>query len=246
MERSIEDYYFKFMAPEPYKGTAISRLYRAKITQIQMMRDRQYEVPAEELEVLELGIVDFIARYQQKSRDRNQSFRAALNQLYVGLDGEVNQGKQTYVYYPDTPEDKKQLSLDKDFVEGLSNMQGLTGLLVISDLPLSAAARKVIAGLKSYHIQDFLYTDLDHNVTQHFLVPEHDLMTAGEKKGFLSRNKLKLTQNPVISVADPIARYYGAREGQMFKIHRQNLAYESLVPDSLSYRVVLDRPLTKD
>jgi DNA-directed RNA polymerases I, II, and III subunit RPABC1 len=71
-------------------------------------------------------------------------------------------------------------------------------------------------------IEAFAEDDLVVNITKHKLMPRHRLLTSHEKKDFLTNGKFKETQLPLISVSDPMARYHGARRGDIFEITRKS------------------------
>jgi DNA-directed RNA polymerase subunit H (RpoH/RPB5) len=66
-------------------------------------------------------------------------------------------------------------------------------------------------------------------------------MSEEEQKEFLKDNKEKnfLQRLPKIFDTDPVARYYGAVPGQMFKIIRESLQDDLLVRYSEFYRYVV-------
>jgi DNA-directed RNA polymerase I, II, and III subunit RPABC1 len=80
----------------------------------------------------------------------------------------------------------------------------------------------------------FLMSELVFNRTKHRLVPKHVLMTEVEKRDVLSTYDCRDTQIPRMVTTDYIARYFGAKAGDMFKIFRPS-------PSSgmyITYRVV--------
>jgi DNA-directed RNA polymerase I, II, and III subunit RPABC1 len=80
----------------------------------------------------------------------------------------------------------------------------------------------------------FLMSELIFNRTKHRLVPKHVLISEVEKKDVLSTYDCRDTQIPRMVTTDYIARYFGAKAGDMFKIHRPS-------PSSgmyITYRVV--------
>ena len=58
------------------------------------------------------------------------------------------------------------------------------------------------------------------DITEHELVPLHEVMTDEEKAVLLKRYKLSETQLPRMQKTDPITRYYGLRKGQIVRIIR--------------------------
>jgi DNA-directed RNA polymerase I, II, and III subunit RPABC1 len=80
----------------------------------------------------------------------------------------------------------------------------------------------------------FLSSELVFNRTKHRLVPKHVLLNEAEKKDVLSTYDCRDTQIPRMVFTDYVARYYGAKQGSMFKIYRPS-------PSSgvyITYRVV--------
>lgn len=73
-----------------------------------------------------------------------------------------------------------------------------------------------------YNIETFKIGSLGINITKHSLVPQHKLMTDGEEISKLKKalGIHTLDTLPVMSKSDPVAKYYGAKVGDLFKITR--------------------------
>lgn len=53
---------------------------------------------------------------------------------------------------------------------------------------MSPAAKKTLQEMQSeYHLEDFSESDLLVNITKHFLVPKHTIMTSEEKTALIKR-----------------------------------------------------------
>lgn len=107
-------------------------------------------------------------------------------------------------------------------------------LIVRNDL--TSSAKKALEDMApKYIIEMFTESELLFNVTEHQLVPEHIVLTSEEKRELLDRYKLKESQLPRMQTADPIARYFGLKSGQVVKIVRPSETSGRYV----SYRLVM-------
>ena len=86
-------------------------------------------------------------------------------------------------------------------------------------------------------LQTFLLDDLQFNPTKHkFLVPKHELITDEKTiEDLVERCQVKTRYHmPIILRSDPIARYFGAKVGQVMKITRVSPA----AGEAIVYRCV--------
>ena len=74
---------------------------------------------------------------------------------------------------------------------------------------------------KKIFVQYFHLDTLTFNVTKHSLVPRHEILTKDESEQLVkSLHIMHIKKLPKISSSDPIAKYYGLKRGQVFRITR--------------------------
>ena len=86
-----------------------------------------------------------------------------------------------------------------------------------------------------FHIDLFSENDLLVDITEHFLVPPHILLSEAETKDLLERLSVPADKLPKIDVNDPVCRYYGFKPGQVIRIIRDSLVGGRTV----AFRVVM-------
>ncbi|RDB25809.1 DNA-directed RNA polymerases I, II, and III subunit RPABC1 [Hypsizygus marmoreus] len=187
-----------------------AKLWKVNRTIHELVKDRGFAVSDEEIY---LDLATFKSQYT--TNDSGAVDRGRLN-FYTS--SRTNPSDQIFVFF----------SEEKSV--GVKTMRKLLGILeeksiqrgiIVFPGNMTPSARKVIVAMAAqYRLEEFSESDLLVNIVHHTLVPRHDVLTPEEKKILLEKYRLKETQLPRIQLADPVARYYGLRRGQVVKITR--------------------------
>ncbi|EGN99095.1 hypothetical protein SERLA73DRAFT_181909 [Serpula lacrymans var. lacrymans S7.3] len=186
-----------------------AKLWKVNRTIHELVKDRGFAVSDDEIH---MDLVTFRSHYA------NNGGSVDRNQLNFFTNSRTNPTDQIFVFFSD----EKSV--------GVKTMRKLLGILeeksiqrgiIVFPGNMTPSARKVIAAMAAqYRLEEFSESDLLVNITHHTLVPKHEVLTPEEKKTLLEKYRLKETQLPRIQLADPVARYYGLRRGQVVKITR--------------------------
>lgn len=232
----------------------MSTLAKIKQNQIEMVRDRGYTIPADEIPLETIT---------------DKMDRSLLNQVY----SHPRRGN-LYVAYLPSPKDA---TIGVDVVRRLMTQLGKMvpipkELMLISKEPLGAYTVDYLNNMQRSRdgstmpveppnpvhptdIQHFYDVDLTYNPVRHQLVPKHEVLTEEEAREFLYKNRLTLQQLPIITytdiatrvkkarrpgavTGDPVVNYYRWRQDQIIRIRRENFLTETLVDSLISYRRV--------
>ncbi len=122
----------------------------------------------------------------------------------------------------------------RQYIKEMQDNQVDQAIVVVKDA-ITAFAKQVFIEAKPLIIECFKENELFVDKLSHVLVPKHELIGEEEKRELLKIYKAKESQLPKILSADPIAKYFGAKKGQVFKITRPSESSG----DYIYYRIVV-------
>lgn len=208
-------------------------LFKVKKTQLEMMVDRGFHIfegPDLIFNTVKTAR-DFVNLYGLKYDGKIITNKNFLSSIYKNGSGGVIK-----VFYHDVDSGSKQIG-DTATNEWLKECDGdtpCTEIIVITNQSPSTNSEKRISQTPALRLAFFMYNELWYNPTKNILVPKHTLIKRCDFEEFVDPGSL-----PRISMNDPIAKYYGARNGEIFKIESNTYLYGSVIKSSISYRVVV-------
>lgn len=184
-----------------------SRLFYIRRTLLQMLADRGYTEIAEETDqTLEAFREEYLA----------SAGRESMHIIRPHKDDPLD---QIMVFFPSDARGVGVKTI-QGYCEKMKDEEVKRAILVVRD-GLTPFAKQAVAELSvDYKIETFTEPELLVNVTEHILVPKHQVLTEQEKQALLTKYKVKDSQLPRMQVTDPVARYYGLSKGQVVKIQR--------------------------
>jgi DNA-directed RNA polymerase I, II, and III subunit RPABC1 len=182
-----------------------AHLFQIWKTVTQMLLDRGYLVPQSEIE---MTLDDFISKFGEIPN------RDDLFTLHRKKDDPT---AQIFVFWPKEP--KLGVKPIKEYYKKMK-AESVSRAIIIFQHSITPYAKTCLANMKQFYIEQFKETELLVNITKHYLVPQHIVLTNDEKAQLLAKYKLKESQLPRIQAMDPVARYYGLQRGQVVKIIR--------------------------
>jgi DNA-directed RNA polymerase I, II, and III subunit RPABC1 len=122
---------------------------------------------------------------------------------------------------------KKEASIE-NFLEKNSDVHKFIIINRLSD-------RAVKQILEHKNTEVFTMDELLIVVIDHYLVPQHILLSPEEKENYLTTFNHQIRDMKKILLNDPIAKFYGAKVGDMFKIIRPSIT----AGKDIDYRIVI-------
>ncbi|KAK6233491.1 hypothetical protein QUC31_005897 [Theobroma cacao] len=178
------------------------RFYLARKTVWEMLKDRGYNVADSEL-------TRSITEFRSVFGDQPD-----LERLRISVSLRSNPSKKILVVFMGTNDIRKATVCA---LKGQILNESLNGLILILQSKMNSFALKELKNFP-FRVELFKIADLYVNVTKHFLMPKHEVLTAEEKQKLLKKYQLEDKQLPQMLQTDPIARYYGLEKGQVVKV----------------------------
>lgn len=199
-------------------SSEVRTLWLSRNTVVEMIRDRGYATTQSVVTAEE-----FNERYPFALGKRS-----TLNFVCVDTDRPVG------VYFGDDEKLGKkgfEVLLDQYERENIFHI-----ILVLPQMP-SPTVMSMAQSTTKFNTEFFSMEELKFNKTRHSWVPQHRILSRDERDGVLSKLRLSPHDLPKILKSDVIARYLGAKQGDVVEITRKS----KTAGESIYYRIVVDR-----
>jgi DNA-directed RNA polymerase I, II, and III subunit RPABC1 len=107
------------------------------------------------------------------------------------------------------------------------NEEQQTHLILVIPQKLTPLAIQELKLVKDKYVEVFLYNELMFNITKHYTQPQIKMLTMDERKQIIQ--EIKVSQLPIIVKSDPVAKYFNAKPGSIFKFTRTSGIYYRIV-----------------
>ncbi|KAG9509294.1 DNA-directed RNA polymerases I, II, and III subunit RPABC1, partial [Fragariocoptes setiger] len=190
------------------------KLWRVRKTVLQMCHDRGYLVLQNKLDQT---LEQFKEEFGDKPVSANKPTR---DELTVDCRRDNDATDRIIVFFAEEP--KIGVKTVKALLQRMKD-EGISRGIVVIQLSMTPSAKQALTELApEFVLEHFTESELLINITEHELVPHHQLLTNDEKLQLIAKQKLKETQLMKLLASDPVARYYGYKRGQVIKITRKS------------------------
>ena len=203
--------------------------WRARVTLIQMLNDRKYDIiqnPWDPRHDTDNKIInpEFKKLWYEKTNFFSLSIKAFKREGFP-------RAPKIIIFFPD--ENKLKINLLREMVAKTKEekcwhiiivyKQCITAfaknqLMVLKDT-ISDEEKKKNTG-KNLRVEQFSIADLKYNVSHHKLVPPHRILSRTEADDVIKKLRCLPKNFPKIYTSDRVARYIGARQGQLIEIKK--------------------------
>lgn len=225
--------------------TTLEQILTVKKTQIEMVMDRGYKIPTQEMDILNMDLQSFqqyLITLKNNQKDKNLHWISLLTNTYTKDTPEGAESLLVYYGSKYFSGDHKQISNEviNDFIDKVDLLQNVSIVksILIVDTNLSPKSLNTINNL-DFPCQLFYFDELMYNPTRHLDVPRHELVPQDQVKQLLKDLKVELSNLLLIRHDDPIVKYYNWNIGDVIRIYRKDDYINILASETVNYRVVV-------
>jgi DNA-directed RNA polymerase I, II, and III subunit RPABC1 len=193
----------------------ILNIFRIRRTVLQMLRDRGYLV-FDTKDDLNMSRVIFETKFVK-------NYKIIRPELEIKRPRWNSADIKILVAFIEGEKEKSTIGVKsiREYCERIKQ-DNFSSVILILHGRLTPHAKQAISAINSGSdkIEYFNEAELIVNITEHNLVPKHEILSNEEARCLLERYSLKETQLPRIQKNDPIARYLGLQKNQIVKIIR--------------------------
>lgn len=192
-------------------------LFKVRRTILQMLKDRSYVV-FENQDDLEMSRFLFEEKFVK-------NYQVIRTELEINRSKWFSESKRILVIFLEGEKEKSTIGVKtiRGFCERIKQEKIQNSILVLHG-KLTSHARQAINSINSLEdkIEYFSESELIINITEHTLVPKHEIISDEEAKNLFKRYSIRENQLPRINKRDPIARYFGIQKNEIMKIIRSS------------------------
>ena len=192
-------------------------LYKVRNTVIEMITDRNIHVPEAERVTFE----QFNIMYDN-------------NNLDIYINNELDNTKY-YVHFHNDVKNFSKADLKNIMTKVISKYddQNINLILILKEKENSSITKELNKDTYK-NVEVFLRKNMIFNITHHVFQPKFIILSKDEEKELIDKYYTTKSKLPKMSKNDPIAKYYGVKSEQIFKIIRKSPE----VGESIYYRLV--------
>lgn len=193
----------------------ILTIFRVRKTTLQLLRDRGYVVfdSKDDLEMSRQNFEEKFVKINQIIRDNLEIKRPRWNLP----------SQRILVVFVKGEKDKSSIGVKsiRTYCERIKQDDFHKAIMILHGR-LTPHAKQAISAINSLvdRIEYFNESELIVNITEHCLVPRHEVLLKEDCKKLLEKYSIKENQLPKINKNDPVARYLGIEKNQIVKIIR--------------------------
>jgi DNA-directed RNA polymerase I, II, and III subunit RPABC1 len=190
----------------------ILNLFKIRRTVLQMLRDRNYVV-LETQEDLEMSRQVFEQKFVK-------NFQINRSNLEINRSKWLEENNRILVVFIEGEKENSTIGVKsiRAFCERIKQDEFQNSIIVLHG-KLTSHAKQAINSINSLDdkIEYFSEPELIINITEHNLVPKHEIISEEESRSLFKRYSIRENQLPRINKRDPISRYFGLQKKQNYE-----------------------------